>query len=76
MHLPGVFELDIRADKITKPATVRIALQRFEMDGSKRVLITPEYHSFDELEGQINALQDELDELRQRAQRAFQVTAA
>jgi hypothetical protein len=30
--------------------------------------------SFEEIEGQINALQDELDELRDRASRAFQVT--
>jgi hypothetical protein len=28
--------------------------------------------SFEEVEGQINSLQDELDELRERARRAFQ----
>jgi hypothetical protein len=74
MHLPGVFELDIRPGDTIRPATVRIALQRYSMDDSKRALITPECGSFEELEGQINALQDELDELRQRARRAFQAT--
>jgi hypothetical protein len=74
MHLPGVFELDIRPGDTIRPATVRIALQRYSMDDSKRPLITPECGSFEELEGQINALQDELDELRQRARRAFQAT--
>jgi hypothetical protein len=36
------------------------------------VFITPECFSFDELEGYINALQDDLDQLRVRARRAFQ----
>lgn len=44
------------------------------MDDSKRLLLTPECGSFVELEGQIKALQDELNELRQRARRAFQAT--
>ena len=38
-----------------------------------RLFITPECTSFEEIEGQINSLQDELDELRDRARRAFQV---
>jgi hypothetical protein len=37
-----------------------------------RKLITPECTSFDEIEGQINSLQDELDELRDRARRVYQ----
>jgi hypothetical protein len=35
--------------------------------------MTPECASFEEIEGQINSLQDELDDLRERARRAFQV---
>jgi hypothetical protein len=38
-----------------------------------RLFITPECSSFEEVEGQINLLLDELDEIRERAQRAFQV---
>jgi hypothetical protein len=38
-----------------------------------RLFITPECSSFDELKGQINSLQDELDDIRERARRAFQV---
>jgi hypothetical protein len=37
------------------------------------MFITPECTSFGDIEGQINSLQDELDELRERARRAFQV---
>ncbi len=40
----------------------------------RRLLITPECGSFEEVEGQINSLQDELDEIRERARRTFQVT--
>ena len=39
-----------------------------------RLFITPEFAFFEEIEGQINSLQDELDELRERARRAVQVT--
>ena len=40
-------------------------------EASGRVFITPECRSLDELEGYINALQDDLDRLRSRARRAF-----
>ena len=40
-------------------------------DPHGRVFITPECFSLDELEGYINALQDNLDQLRERARRAF-----
>jgi hypothetical protein len=36
------------------------------------LFITPECATFEEIEGQINSLQDELDELRERAHRVFQ----
>lgn len=72
MHVIGAFELDIRPGTPDEPAGVRIALQRTRLDPNGRVFITPECSSFEELEGQINALQDELDEIRERARRAFQ----
>ncbi len=37
-------------------------------------VITPECTSFEEVEGQINPLQDELDEIRVTTLRAFHVT--
>jgi hypothetical protein len=50
-----------------------LALLRYTRGEDGRLLITPECGSFEEVEGQINALQDELDEIRERARRAFQV---
>lgn len=41
---------------------------RTRRDG--RLFVTPECTSFEETEGQINSLQDELDELRERTRRA------
>jgi hypothetical protein len=35
--------------------------------------MTPECTSFEEVEGQLNSLQGELDEICERARRAFQV---
>jgi hypothetical protein len=74
MHLLGAFELDIQPGTPDAPATVKIALLRYTRGEDGRLLITPECTSFDEIEGEINSLQDELDELRERARRAFQVT--
>jgi hypothetical protein len=73
LHVFGAFELDIQPGTPDNPAGVRIALQKAMFDPSGRVFVTPECSSFEELEGQINSLQDELDEIRERARRAFQV---
>jgi hypothetical protein len=72
MHLLGAFELDIRPGTPDNPAAVTIALLRYTRGEDGRLYITPECSSFEEIEGQINSLQDELDELRERARRAFQ----
>jgi hypothetical protein len=72
MHILGAFELDIRPGTPDDPASVRIALQKAVFDPSGRVFVSPECSTFEEIEGQINSLQDELDELRERARRAFQ----
>jgi len=73
MHVFGAFELDIQPGTPDNPAAVRIALLRYTWGEDGRLFITPEYISFEEVEGQINSLQDELDEIRERARRAFQV---
>jgi hypothetical protein len=72
MHLLGAFELEIRPGTPDNPAGVKIALLRYTRGEDGRLLITPECASFEEIEGQINSLQDELDEIRERARRAFQ----
>ncbi len=73
MHVFGAFELDIQPGTPDNPASVRIAFLRYTRGEDGRLLITPECTSFGEVEGQINSLQDELDEIRERARRAFQV---
>jgi len=73
MHLLGAFELEVRPGSPDNPAAVKLALMRYTRGKDGRLFITPECMSFEEIEGQINALQDELDELRDRARRAFQV---
>ncbi len=52
---------------------VKIALLRYTRGEDRRLFVTPECTSFEEIEGQINSLQDELNELRERARRAFQI---
>ena len=72
MHTLGTFALYIRPGDPTTPARVRVMIQSPIADENGRLFLTPECTSLDELEGQINALQDDLDELRVRAKRAFQ----
>jgi hypothetical protein len=72
MNRIAAFELHIHPGDALEPARVSIAIQRHIIDTAGRIIITPECASHDEIEGQINALQDELDELRERARRVFQ----
>ncbi len=74
MHVFGAFELDIRPGTPDNPAGVKIALLRYTRGEDSRLFITPECASFEEVVGQINSLQDELDEIRERARRVFQIT--
>jgi hypothetical protein len=74
MQLLGALQLDIRPGTPDNPAAVKTALLRYTRGEDGRLFITPDCVSFEEVEGQINALQDELDELRDRARRAFQAT--
>ena len=72
MHVFGAFELDIRPGTPDNPASVKIALLRYARGEDGRLFITPDCATFEESEGQINSLQDELDELRDRAGRVYQ----
>ncbi len=72
MHVIGAFDLDIRPGTPDNPASVKIALLRYTRGEDGRLFITPECATFEEIEGQINSLQDELDELRDRARRVYQ----
>ena len=72
MHVFGAVELDIRPGTPDNPASVKIALLRYTRGEDGRLFITPECATFEEIEGQINSLQDELDELRDRAHRVYQ----
>jgi hypothetical protein len=73
MHVFGAFELDIQPGTPDDPASIRVALLRYVRGENGRLFITRACPSFEEVEGQPNSLQDELDEIRQRARRSFQV---
>src|SRR3712207_7926517 len=67
MHVFGAFELEVQPGSPDNPASVRVALLRYTRGEDGRLFVTPECTSLGEVEGQINSLQDELDELRERA---------
>jgi hypothetical protein len=71
MNQVAVFELHIRPGNALAAAQVSVGIQRYMTDREGQIIITPECASLDEIEGQINALQDELDELRETARRVF-----
>jgi hypothetical protein len=73
MHVFGAFELDIRPCTPDSHAGVKIGLLRYTRGEDGCLFITPECSSFEEIEGQNNSQQDELDEFRERTRRAFQV---
>ena len=64
MHVFGAFELDVQHGTPDYPASIRVALLRYVRGEDGRLFITPECSSFEEIEGQLNSLQDELDEIR------------
>ena len=73
MHVFGAFELDIQPGSPDNPACLRVALLRYVRGEDGRLFITPECATFEEVEGQLNSLQDELDEIREKGRRAFQI---
>jgi hypothetical protein len=72
MHGVEVFGLSVRFGEAHMPELASITLQKEIRDDTGRLRLTPECASLDEIEGQINALQDELDLLRAQARRVFQ----
>jgi hypothetical protein len=73
MHVLGAFELDIQPGTPDTPASITVVLLRYTRGSDGRLFITPGCTSFEEVESQLNSLQDELGEIRERARRAFQV---
>ena len=71
MRTLGLFELEIKPGDEIMPARVSVVLQKEVRNDSGRLLLTPECISAEELEGLLNLIQDELDEIRVRAQRVY-----
>ncbi len=71
MRTAGAFELHIGPETEAHPLRVSICLSGARPDARGVVHMSPDCMTLDELEGCINALQDELDLLRVEARRAF-----
>jgi hypothetical protein len=68
--------LDIQPGAPDNPGSIRVALLRYIRGEDGRLFIAPECTSFEkveEVEGQLDFLQDDLDEISERARRPFQV---
>jgi hypothetical protein len=55
------------------PASISFALLRYMRGEGRRLFITLECTSFEDVKGQLNSLQDELNEIRKRVRREFQI---
>ncbi len=64
----GTFALHVQPATTASPTRVAVV---FTGDEQGLMQLTPECLTLDELEGQLNGLQDELDVLRAEARRAF-----
>ncbi len=71
MRTIGAFELHIEPETETRPLRVSICLAGAVPDARGVLHLSPDCMLLDDLEGCINALQDELDLLRAEARRAF-----
>ncbi len=67
----GTFTLQIQPATTVSPVRVSIVAAGAPPDDLGAMHLSPECVTLDELEGQINGLQDELDALRAEARRAF-----
>jgi len=75
MRTVGAFTLHIEPASGAFPPRVAIALANVGPAERGKLRLTPDCMTLDELEGAINALQDELDLLRADARREFDLTA-
>ena len=71
MRTAGVFILDIQPETASTPTRLSIALTGGVPDLRGVLNVTRQCMTLDELEGCINAIQDELDVIRAEARRAF-----
>lgn len=71
MRTAGMFTLHIEPETAALPARVSIALSGAMPDQRGVLHVTPNCMTLDELEGYINAIQDELEVIRAEARRAF-----
>ena len=67
----STFSLHVEPASKSRPACVSIAVSSSTRDHLGVLRLTPDCMTLDELEGCINALQDELDVLRAEARRTF-----
>lgn len=67
----GILELQVEEGTDTSPTRTSIVLTQEARDRNGRLHVTPDCVTLDELEGQINALQDDLDEMRRQARRIY-----
>jgi hypothetical protein len=70
------FGLNIRRPAHAGTPTVHIFLQRLVRQANGMLSVTPECSSLAEMEGQIEDLKDELDEVLRQARRAFREGSA
>jgi hypothetical protein len=76
MRTLNTFALEIQRGKDDRePSRVSVVLPAATPDADGVLRLTPQCMTLDELEGAINALQDELDVMRADARRAFTVSA-
>ena len=71
----STFALEIERTNNHDPTRVSVVLSTAAPDADGVLRLTPQCMTLDELEGAINALQDELDVLRADARRAFTMSA-
>src|SRR3954451_3265342 len=71
MRALGTLALEIQRSEDHEPSRVSVVLANATPDADGVLRLTPQCMTLDELEGAINALQDELDVLRADARRAF-----
>ena len=75
MRALHTFALEIQRGDDREPSRVSVVLPAAAPDPDGVLRLTPRCITLDELEGAINALQDELDVMRADARRAFTVRA-
>ena len=71
MRTAGMFVLNVEPETAAMPKRVSIALTGAVPDHHGVLHVAPNCMSLDELEGYINALQEELDVIRGEARRIF-----